>query len=109
MFAQDQRPSLGSLIQVNIELMIWPMINGVAPQLLAAAYFLQRRHGAAFAAALLEDNGVPCAHSLRLLDDRLGAEHSPQQIRFDERGLAAAANSNGYNDDTSSRDARSGE
>lgn len=85
------------------------MIDGMTPQLLAAAYFLQRLHGAAFAAALLEDNGVSCAHALRLLADRPGTEDSPQQIQHEKRSPAAAANSNGYYDDSSSRKGRSGE
>jgi hypothetical protein len=40
------------------------------PELLAAAYFLQRLHGAAFAAALLEEHGIGRVHALRLLADR---------------------------------------
>jgi hypothetical protein len=98
-FAQGQRPSLYSLIQVNIEHMIWPTINGMTPQLLAAAYFLQRLHGSAFAAALLEDNGVPSAHALRLLADRPGADERQQHIRHEKCNIKAAASSENHCDD----------
>jgi hypothetical protein len=40
------------------------------PELLASAYFLQRLHGATFAAALLEEHGMARSHALRLLADR---------------------------------------
>lgn len=40
------------------------------PELLAAAYLLQRLHGAAFAAALLEEHGMSRVLALRLLADR---------------------------------------
>jgi hypothetical protein len=40
------------------------------PELLASAYFLQRLHGANFAAALLEEHGMARSHALRLLADR---------------------------------------
>lgn len=39
-------------------------------QILAAAYFLQRLHGASFAASFLEDYGVSREWALRLLADR---------------------------------------
>jgi hypothetical protein len=42
----------------------------MTPELLAAAYLLQRLHGAAFAASLLEDHGLSREHALRLLADR---------------------------------------
>jgi hypothetical protein len=42
----------------------------MTPELLAAAYLLQRLHGAAFAACLLEDHGLSREHALRLLADR---------------------------------------
>jgi hypothetical protein len=40
------------------------------PELLAAAYLLERLHGAPFAAALLEEHGITRARAMRLLADR---------------------------------------
>lgn len=40
------------------------------PELLAAAFLLQRLHGSAFAAGLLEEHGMSRVLALRLLADR---------------------------------------
>lgn len=40
------------------------------PELLAAAFLLQRLHGTAFAAAFLEEHGVPHEQAIRIIADR---------------------------------------
>lgn len=50
------------------------------PELLAAAFLLERLHGAAFAAGLLEDHGIPRSIALRLLADRPCEKLSPLGI-----------------------------
>lgn len=46
------------------------MVTDMKPELLAAAFLLRRTHGVKFAAALLEEHGVPRDCALRLLADR---------------------------------------
>lgn len=52
------------------------------PELLAAAYFLQHLHGAAFAAALLEEHGITRARALRLLADRPCENVLPVEMNY---------------------------
>lgn len=53
----------------------------MSPQLLAAAYLLQRMHGVAFAAAFLEEYDVPREWALSLLADR--PPERPIPTRYD--------------------------
>lgn len=76
-FAGDQSgEAFGlSLVSANVGLVVYR--RGMKPELLAAAYLLQRLHGAAFAAGLLEEHGIPRANALRLLADRPRENLSP--------------------------------
>lgn len=58
------------MTNVNIRQQVRFNISGMNSQILAAAYFLQRLHGAGFAASFLEDYGVSREWALRLLADR---------------------------------------
>jgi hypothetical protein len=64
------------------------------PELLASAYFLQRLHGAAFAAGLLEEHGMSRVKALRLLADRPGEIQSSAALNPSHRCNQLAKSTN---------------
>lgn len=72
---------------LNIATTAWRTISGMNPQLLASAFFLQRLHGAAFAASFLEDYDVSRERAFQLLADR-----PPERLLPVSRGRAQYPN-----------------
>jgi hypothetical protein len=79
--AQHQNDATLCLILVSAGEGLGVYCRNMKPELLAAAYLLERLHGAAFAAALLEEHGLTLAQAMRLLADRPCEKESLGEVK----------------------------